>query len=115
MALSTSGTIATVAYDTRTVLDRAYGALGLTPQQVTGEKIDIGKDLLSLLLTDLVNTATPLWCQQKVLITPIQGQQQYVLPVGTNDVVRAFYRTMSNVTTSATATVTTLAAQLQFP
>src|ERR1700688_1421620 len=98
MALSTTGTSNTVAYDTRTVIDRAYGALGLTPQQVTGERISIAQDLLSLTLTDLVNTANPLWCLEKSLITLIQGQRNYVLPQGTSDVNRAFFRTAFNVT-----------------
>lgn len=98
MALQTSGTSTTVAYDTRTVIDRAYGALGLEPQQIVGEKIQIAQDLLSLVLTDLVNTANPLWCLEKSLITLIQGQRNYVLPQGTSDVNRAFYRTASNIT-----------------
>jgi hypothetical protein len=108
MALQTSGTTAT------TVLDRAYGALGIRPQQITGEMAQIGLDLLSLTLTDLLNTATPVWCQQKILITPVQGQQQYVLPAGTHDVVRAFYRTMSNITSGATVILSGSSAQLNF-
>lgn len=98
MALSTTGTVSTTAWDTRTVIDRAYGALGLTPQQITGEKITIAQDLLGLALADLVNTANPLWCLEKVLTTLIQGQREYQLPIGTSDVNRAFYRTMNNVT-----------------
>lgn len=97
MALSTTNTITTTGYDTRTVIDRAYGALGLTPQQITGEKITIAQDLLSLVLTDLVNTANPLWCLEKLLVTLIQGQRAYTLLAGTNDVQSSFYRTMSNV------------------
>ena len=98
MALNTSGTITTVAYDTRTVVDRAYGALGLTPQQITGEKIQIALDLLSLVLTDLVNTSSPLWCLQKVLVTLVNGVRSYPMLPGTNDIQSAYYRTVSNVT-----------------
>lgn len=98
MAIPTTGAVSTIAYDTRTVIDRAYGALGLTPQQITGEKIQIAQELLSLVLTDLVNTSNPLWCIEKVLTTLVQGQRAYTLPIGTNDVDRAFFRTMSNVT-----------------
>lgn len=101
MALSTTGTLTTTSYDTRTVIDRAYGALGLEPQQITGEKITIAQDLLSLTLTDLVNTANPLWCLEKNLITLVQGQRNYVLPPGTSDVNRAFFRTAFNVTPAA--------------
>lgn len=98
MAIPTTGTITTTAYDTRTVIDRAYGALGLEPQQITGEKIQIALDLLSLTLTDLVNTANPVWCLEKNLVTLIQGQKTYTMPAGTSDVDRAFYRTLNNVT-----------------
>src|SRR5882757_2045557 len=101
MALSTTGTVSTTAWDTRTVIDRAYGALGMTPQQVTGEKITIAQDLLGLALADLVNTANPLWCLEKILTNLVQGQREYQLPIGTSDVNRAFYRTMNNVTPAA--------------
>lgn len=99
--IPTTGTVSTVAYDSRLVIDRAYGTLGLTPQQITGEKIQIAQELLSLVLTDMVNTANPLWCLEKVLITLVQGQREYRMPTGTNDVDRAFFRTMSNVTPAA--------------
>jgi hypothetical protein len=98
MALSTSGTVNTVAWDTRTVMDRAYGALGLTPQQITSEKIDIAHDLLGLCLADMVNTANPLWCLNKILVTPVLGERIYKMPIGTADINRAFYRSSFNVT-----------------
>lgn len=113
MAISTTGTVSTIAYDTRTVIDRAYGALGLTPQQITGEKIVIAQDLLSFVMTDLVNTANPLWCLEKVLTTLVQGQREYQLPAGTNDVNRAFHRTMNDVTPVA-FTNTTAAYTIDF-
>lgn len=101
MALPNSGTFNTTNYDTRTIVDRAYGALKLTPQQVTSEKIQIALDTLSLVLSDLIATQAPLWTIQKVLITLNQGQKQYILPSGTVDVDQAFYRTMNNVTPAA--------------
>jgi hypothetical protein len=113
MTIPTTGTITTTSYDTRTVIDRAYGALGLTPQQVTGEKIQIALDLLSLTLTDLVNTANPVWCLEKNLVTLVQGQKTYTMPTGTSDVNRAFYRTLNNIT-PATFTSSPTAYQLNF-
>lgn len=101
MALSTTGTVNTTSWDTRTVIDRAYGALGMTPQQITGEKIQIAQDLLGMSLADLVNTANPIWCLQKILVTLTEGQRDYVMPTGTSDVNRAFFRTVSNVTPAA--------------
>ena len=98
MALSITGTLQTSGWDTRTVIDRAYGALGLVPQQVTSEKIDIAHDLLGITLADMINTANPLWCLDKIFVTPILGQATYDMPIGTNDINRAFYRSMFNIT-----------------
>lgn len=111
--VSNTGIISTTAYTTRLVIDRAYGALGLTPQQIVGEKIQIALDLLSLVLTDLVNTANPLWCLEKILVPLVQGQKAYQMPVGTNDVNRAFYRTMFNIT-PASPTITPSAYTFNF-
>lgn len=98
MSLSTTGTVQTVAWDTRTVIDRAYGALGLLPSQIVGEKISIAQDLLGITLADMINTANPLWCLDKILVTPVLGQRIYQMPVGTNDINRAFYRSSFNIT-----------------
>lgn len=113
MAIPTTGTVTTVAYDTKTVIDRAYGAIGVQPQLISGEKIQIALELLSLTLTDMVNTANPLWCLEKILVTLNQGQKTYDMPAGTNDVRNVFYRTMANVT-PATATAATGAYTLDF-
>lgn len=101
MSLSTTGTVNTTAWDTRTVIDRAYGAIGMLPSQIVGEKIQIAQDLLGITLADMVNTANPLWCLDKILVTPALGQRIYQMPVGTNDINRAFYRSSFNVTPSA--------------
>jgi hypothetical protein len=85
-------------WDTRTVLDRSYGMLGLTPQQVTGEKIQIGLDLLGMVLADAVNTSHPLFTLEKILIPLVLGQRNYPMPIGTNDLNRVFFRT-SNILT----------------
>jgi len=111
MALSTTGTVQTSGWDTRTVIDRAYGALGLSPQQITSEKIDIAHDLLGITLADMLNTSVPLWCLEKTFVTPILGQATYPMPAGTNDINRAFYRSLFNITP---ATVTSSPTALQY-
>jgi hypothetical protein len=113
MALSTTGTVNTTAWDTRTVIDRAYGALGLLPNQIVGEKISIAQDLLGITLADMVNTANPLWCLDRILVTPVLGQRIYPMPVGTNDINRAFYRSSFNIT-PATFTNTSAAYTFDF-
>jgi hypothetical protein len=79
-------------------VDRAYGAIRVRPQQITPEMIQIALDLLGLTLQDLVNDSAPLWTLEKVLVTLNQGQRAYTLPTATNDVDKALYRTLSNVT-----------------
>jgi hypothetical protein len=113
MAIPTTGTVTTVAFDTKTVIDRAYGAIGIVPQLITGEKITIAQELLSLVMTDMVNTANPLWCLEKILVTLNQGQKSYTMPPGTNDIRNAFFRTMSNIT-PAVFTATTAAYTVDF-
>ena len=104
MALQTSGVLTTTAWDTRTLYDRAYGTLGLTPQQITGEKIDIAHDVLGMILADMLNTSVPLWCLQKTLITMVNGQKDYTLPVGTSDVRTVLNKTLANVTPTTVTT-----------
>jgi hypothetical protein len=98
MALSTTGTVNVTGWDNRTVVDRSYGMLGVLPQQITDEKIQIALDLLGMVLADAVNTNYPLWTLEKMLIPLNVGQRNYTLPVGTNDVNKAFLRTSFNVT-----------------
>jgi hypothetical protein len=113
VALSTTGTLNTTGWDTRTVIDRSYGALGLSPEQITSEKIQIALDLLGLTLADMINIANPLWCLDKILITPILGQRNYPMPIGTAEINRAFYRSSFNIT-PATFTSTSTAYQFNF-
>lgn len=113
MALNTSGTLQVQAWDTRTVIDRAYGTLGFVPQKITSEMIQIALDLLGIGLADMVNTSSPLWCLEKLLLPLVQGQRSITLPIGTNDVNRAFYRTVNNIT-PATVNITPSYYQFDF-
>lgn len=114
MALSTSNTFGNTQVDTRTFIDRVYGALKLRPQQVTGEMVQIALDMINLVQQDLVNDSAPLWTTNTVLVPLIQGQRNYHLPQGTNDVQSAFFRTMNNQTPSATLVPGSAAFQLTF-
>jgi hypothetical protein len=115
MALTTSNTFGNIQVDTRTFIDRCYGALKLRPQQITGEMIQIALDVINLVQQDLVNDAAPLWSNHTQLVPLFQGQRNYTLPPGTNDVVDAFYRTLFNQTVSASVTSSSAALQMQFP
>ena len=112
--LLTTGTQNNIAIDNRTFLDRCYGALKLRPQQITGEMLQIGLDMINLVQLDMLNDSAPLWTIKKYVAPLVQGQQQYNLPPSTNDVASAFYRTMANQTSAATVTQTTGYYQWQF-
>lgn len=114
MALRTSNTFGNVQVDTRTFVDRVFGALKLRQQQITGEMIQTCLDMINLVQQDLVNDSAPLWTIHTTLVPLIQGQRNYTLPAGTNDVQQAFFRTMFNQTSSATLTPGSAAFQLQF-
>lgn len=111
--MATTGTTAVTSFDTRTLIDRAYGAIGVAPQQISSEKLQIALDELALLQADTLNDAAPLWTVVKHLVTPVQGNQTYTLPAGTNDVHSAFYRTMFDVT-PASVTVAAGAITIDF-
>lgn len=114
MALKTSNTFTNIQVDTRTFLDRAYGALKLRPQQITPEMQQIGLDMINLVQQDLVNDSAPLWTIRKTLLSLVQGQNRYQLPTATNDVHSCYFRTLSNVTSGATVTSGPTAIQFQF-
>lgn len=114
MALQYSNTSSQIQVDTRTFIDRCYGVLKLRPQQVSQEMIQIALDIINLVQLDLLNDGCPLWTIQKHLQTLSQGQQQYALPAATNDIVKAFYRTMANLTASGTLTQSINALQYAF-
>lgn len=108
-----SGTISQTAFDTRQVIDRAFGRCRLTPQRITGEMIARAQDNLYLLLSSLPNEGTPLWCVQKVLLPLSEGLSALTTPVGTLDVVNAMYRTLQTVTGTETNLPTGLSTTLQ--
>jgi hypothetical protein len=111
---STSNTFNNIVVDTRTFIDRCYGALKLRPQQISGEMQQIAIDMINLVQQDLLNDNAPLWTHKSAYVPLVQGQRSYKLPVATHDVVLAFLRTMNNVTTQSTATVTATSYLMTF-
>ena len=53
--MPTSGTVSTTVFNTRRVIDRAFGRCKLPPQGVTPELIETARDNLFLILSSLVN------------------------------------------------------------
>lgn len=96
--MTTSGTISETTFNNRQIIDRAFGRCKVKPQDITGEMIERANENLYLILSSLPNEGTPLWCVQKVLIPLTAGQAQLITPVGTIDLINAFYRMIQPVT-----------------
>jgi hypothetical protein len=98
--MASSGTISTTIYESRNLIDRAYGRCRLRPQQIVGELLTTAQTNLYLILSDLVNTGIPVWCLDRQLTNFNLGSSLVTLPVGSVDIRNAFYRTLSPVTTA---------------
>ena len=108
-----SGTVSQTVFDTRRVIENAARRCRVPPQSLTAEHIDVAKDQLFLLLSDLSNRGMQLWCIQKSIYPLYEGQAQIVTDLGTVDVLNGNLRSLKDltgaVTTSATAYTTSFA------
>lgn len=93
-----SGTVSQTVFNTRKVIDRAFGRCKIKPQDITPEMIERAKDNLYLLLSALPAEGSPLWCMEKVVLPLDESRSALVTPLGTVDIVNAFYRTLNYVT-----------------
>ncbi len=106
MVAVTSGTIGQTQYNTRLVVDHAFRACRLAPQQITSEYIRVATEQLGLMLSAWANTSTPLWCQTKVILPMVQGVYQLNVAntfPGTVDILEANLRWGNQFTGSYTA------------
>lgn len=92
-----SGTISQTKFNARKVIDAAFTACKMPLSTVSGEHIQIARDQLYLLLSDLPNKGLLLWTIEKQLY-PIQaGVQRLQLEHGTIDLLDTNLRLMSPV------------------
>ncbi len=100
---NTTGTVSTTTFETRKVIDHAFGRCGLAPQQITPEYIDIATDLLYAFLSTLANKGLALWAIQKQILPLYQNQQSVIAPLGTVDVLDCNLRTLTTLTGTPSA------------
>ena len=98
-----SGKISTTVFNVGDVIDRAFGRCKLAPQQITGEYIDIAKQLLYLHLSTLGNEGIPLWAKTKYILPIYEAFQNVPLSNGVIDVLSANLRTSTRLTGIATS------------
>lgn len=93
-----SGTVSQTTFNTRRVIENAARRCKLPAQSLTSEHVDIAKDQLYLLLSDLSNRGIQLWCIEKQVYPLYDGTTDLVLDTGTVDVLNSNLRTLQQVT-----------------
>lgn len=101
-----SNTISQTVFTTQKVLDSAFRRCRVRTAQITSEHIEIAKDQLYLLLSELANDGAPLWCVQKSIYPLYEGAAQVITFSGTVDILNANLRWNTEVTGSDTVTPT---------
>lgn len=95
--MATSGTVSTTTFNTRQVVDRAFGRCKLRPQQISSEDLSIAQQNLYLLLSALANKGVQLWCVEKIIVPLYEGLANVTLPLGTVDILNANYRSLTRL------------------
>lgn len=93
-----SGTVSQTTFNTRRVIENAARRCKLPAQSLTSEHVDIAKDQLFLLLSDLSNRGIQLWCIEKQIYPLYDGAADLTLDTGTVDVLNSNLRTLQQVT-----------------
>ena len=90
--MATSGTVSTFPFTTRKVMDHAFRRARLMPQMNAPENLSIAQDCLYMLTSEWVNAGFPQWTRQFYLLGPTIGQPDVTCPLGTMEVIHAYWR-----------------------
>lgn len=101
-----SGTVSQTTFDTRKVIENAARRCKLPPQSLSAEHVEVAKDQLYLLLSDLSNRGIQLWTIEKQIYPLYDGVGDITLDTGTLDVLNSNLRTLQQVTGINTDTST---------
>jgi len=101
-----SGTVSQTTFDTRRVIENAARRCKMPPQLLSAEHVDVAKDQLYLLLSDLSNRGIQLWCIEKQIYPLYDGVADVTLDLGTLDILNSNLRTLQQVTGISTDTAT---------
>ena len=95
-----SGTVGTTVVTVQNFIDQGARLAGKLAEELTGEQVVSAKQALFFVLSNLINQGINYWAIDKVVYGLQPNQNQYLLPVGGNDVLNALYRTMTRPTGS---------------
>ena len=98
--MTTSNTIDSTVIDVTTTIERSCQMCGIEVTTLNADNLQAARDNLFLILTALSNQGINLWCIQKTPLAMVVNQATINLPVGTIDVLRANYRTLTTPSNS---------------
>jgi hypothetical protein len=104
--MAVSGTVSTTNFNTGRIIDNALRRCKIASQQITAEYIDIANDQLYLMLSDLANRGTQLWCIEKQIYPLYEGISGVTLDLGTVDILNSNLRYLMPVTGTNVDTAT---------
>ena len=89
-------------YSVQTVIDHAARRCGKLAEELTSEQLLSARESLGFVLSNLINIGIQYWAIKKQVFGLNPNQYIYTLPVGSNDVLNALYRTMNRPTVNGT-------------
>lgn len=92
--MSTSGTVGQTVINVQTLIDHGARRCGKLAEELTNEQVLSAKQSLYFLLSNLINIGIQYWAIDKIVLGTKPDQQNYLLPVGSNDALNVLYRTM---------------------
>lgn len=101
--MTTTGTYETTQTTLQTILDAAFRACRIVPQNVSAEMLQNSRACLQRMLNSLPAQVVPLWAQDHQLLPMTPLQVGLTLPAGTIDVVSAFLWTFPALAATATS------------
>ena len=109
---TTSGTVSATPYNLRKVLDHAFRRAGKSAEKVSAEQLSIATDIVFTVTSQWINAGFPLWTRQYLFLPVTIGSFDVPTPVGTVDIITAFWRILNPWRGDATLSTGADAAQL---
>lgn len=95
--MTTSGTVDQTVVSVDTFISHACTRAGKLPSTVGGELLARIREALYFICSDMGNDGINLWCMTKSIVNVVANQVAYKIPVGTNDITTALYRTLNSI------------------
>jgi hypothetical protein len=97
--MTTSGTVGATRISIQQIIDSGARRAGKLAEELTSEQVLAAKQSLYLLLSSLSNWGINYWAIQKHIVGLNPHKSEYLLPIGTVDVLNANLRTVTQVNT----------------